>query len=344
LMFEEEGLRESFTSLDGRKACGVDEVRKEDYGRNLESNLKDLASRIRRLGYRPKPVRRVYIPKSGGGKRPLGIPCTEDKIVQDRMSQILVGIWEPQFCDCSYGYRPGRSAHDALKRLTQVVFKERTQYVVEADIKGFFSNVSHEHLLRFLKHRIGDPVFLRLVERFLKAGVMEDGAFHGSEAGTPQGGLVSPVLSNIYLHYVLDLWFERKVRPTFPGEAYLTRFADDFVVNFQNRNDAEVFHWKLVQRFKEFGLELASEKTRLIQFGRFARGNKAEYDEKPATFDFLGFMHVCGTDQGGKFTVVRIPSVKSCGKFLAKTKEWLKRHIHWKKRDQQQQLDRKSVV
>jgi group II intron reverse transcriptase/maturase len=299
LMFEEEGLRESFTSLDGRKACGVDEVRKEDYGRNLESNLKDLASRIRRLGYRPKPVRRVYIPKSGGGKRPLGIPCTEDKIVQDRMSQILVGIWEPQFCDCSYGYRPGRSAHDALKRLTQVVFKEWTQYVVEADIKGFFSNVSHEHLLRFLKHRIGDPVFLRLVERFLKAGVMEDGAFHGSEAGTPQGGLVSPVLSNIYLHYVLDLWFEKRFAKKCRGKVYLIRYCDDFVGCFEYREDAEMFHHDMQLRLKEFNLEVEPNKTKILSFGSQSLGKAEE------TFTFLGFTHYVARSRKGSFKVGR---------------------------------------
>ena len=209
-LFDIEGLHESFDSLDGRKAVGVDGVKKEDYGENLEINLIDLSARLRRLGYRPKPVRRVYIPKPDGGKRPLGVPCLEDKIVQDRLARILMAIWEPQFCHCSFGYRPGKSAHDALREIDRIIFRERTQYIVEADIKGFFNSVSHEHLVMFLKHRINDPKFLRTIQRFLKSGAIEDGNFHASEQGTPQGGLVSPVLSNIYLHYTLDLWFEKR--------------------------------------------------------------------------------------------------------------------------------------
>jgi RNA-directed DNA polymerase len=198
-----------------------------DYAEGLEERLTDLSARLRRLGYRPKPVRRVYIPKGDGHYRPLGIPSFEDRLVQDRLSRILQAIWEPQFCDCSYGFRPGRSAHDALARVAEIITCEQTQWVVEADIQGFFDHVSHDPLMRFLEHRIADPVILRTVRRFLKAGVMEDGAFIASEEGTPQGGLVSPVLANIYLHYVLDLWFEKRYANSCQGKAHLVRFADD---------------------------------------------------------------------------------------------------------------------
>jgi retron-type reverse transcriptase len=208
MVFRPEGLRASFERLAANKAPGVDGLRKADYAEDLDVNLEDLSGRLRRLGYRPKPARRVYIPKANGGRRPLGIPSFEDRIVQDRLSQILQAIWEPEFRDCSFGFRPRRSAHDALRRLAKIITHGRTGFVVEADIKGFFNHVSHDHLLRFLEHRIADQRFLRLVRRFLKAGVMEDGAFAITDTGTPQGGLVSPVLANIYLHYVLDWWLQ----------------------------------------------------------------------------------------------------------------------------------------
>ena len=209
LLAEPEGLRESFDSQPGNKAPGVDGIRKQAYAQGVEDRLATLSAAVRRLGYQPKPVRRVYIPKSNGGRRPLGVPSFEDRIVQDRLSRILQAIWEPEFRDCSYGFRPGRNAHQALARLDEIVTQERTQWVVEADIKGFFDNVGHEHLMKFLAHRIADEKLLRIVRRFLKAGVLESGVFSEVEAGTPQGGLASPVLANIYLHYVLDLWFEK---------------------------------------------------------------------------------------------------------------------------------------
>jgi group II intron reverse transcriptase/maturase len=227
LLFDPEGLRASFERQDGRKAPGVDGMRKEDYAEGLEERLADLSDRLRRLSYRPKPVRRVYIPKGDGRYRPLGIPSFEDRIVQDRLSLILQAIWEPEFCECSYGFRPDRSAHDALRRIAEIITHGHTQWVAEADVKGFFDHVSHDHLMRFLEHRIADPRFLRILRRFLKAGVMEDGGVSASEEGTPQGGLVSPVLANIYLHYVLDLWFEKRFGKSCRGKAYLVRFADD---------------------------------------------------------------------------------------------------------------------
>ncbi len=229
LLYDPQGLRDRFERQDGKKAPGVDGVRKEQYGEGLEERLSELSIRIRQLGYRPKPVRRVFIPKGDGRYRPLGVPSFEDRLVQDRLSKVLQAIWEPEFLDCSYGFRPGRSAHDALRRVAQVMTNEGTQWVVEADIKGFFDHVSHAHLVRFLEQRIDDPKLLRIVQRFLKAGILEDGVFTASVEGTPQGGLVSPVLSNIYLHYVLDLWFEKRFARDCAGRAYLIRFADDCV-------------------------------------------------------------------------------------------------------------------
>jgi len=219
MLADREGLRESFERQDGRKAPGVDGVRKAEYEQGVEDRLDQLSARLRRMGHRPKPVRRAYLKKPTGGRRALGLPSFEDRIVQDRVSRILQAIWEPEFRECSYGFRPGRSAHQALARVNQIITGERTQWVVEADVKSFFDSVDHEHLMRFVAHRVGDANLLRIIRRFLKAGVLEDGAFHASEQGTPQGGLVSPVLANIYLHYVLDVWFERRFARQCEGKA-----------------------------------------------------------------------------------------------------------------------------
>jgi group II intron reverse transcriptase/maturase len=319
LVFDVEGLRESFECLDGGKAPGVDGMKKEEYRKTVDERLSQLSQSVRKLSYRPRPVRRVYIPKSSGGRRPLGISCFEDKIVQDRVARILMGIWEPQFCDCSYGYRPQRGATEALKKLTQVVYCERTQYLVEADIKGFFNNVSHEHMEKFLRHRINDPMFLRLINRFLKAGVLEDGVFQASEIGTPQGGLVSPVLSNIYLHYVLDLWFEKRFRTTCRGKAYLIRYCDDFVACFEFQEDAERFHHEMPERLGDFALEVEPTKTKILAFGADQLGNPAA-----ETFTFLGFTHFVARSRGGRFKVGRKTDRARMRKKLQEAKERLK--------------------
>lgn len=306
LLFDVEGLRASFERQDGRKAPGVDGMRKADYAEGLEGRLADLSSRLRRLGYRPKPSRRVYIPKGDGGYRPLGVPSFEDRIVQDRLSLILQAIWEPGFCDCSYGFRPGRSAHDALQRVGQIVAHECTQWVVEADIRGFFDHISHDHLMRFLEHRIADPCFLRIIRRFLKAGVMEDGVVSASQEGTPQGGLVSPVLANIYLHYVLDLWFEKRFVRSCRGKAYLVRFADDFIACFQYEQDAERFLLELAERLAAFELKVDPSKTAVLRFGSNAeRDCHRDGLRRPATFNFLGFTHFVSRSRRGGFVVGR---------------------------------------
>lgn len=321
LLFREGGLTASFGNLPERKAPGVDGKRKSDYAEDLQGNLQRLSARLRRLGYRPQPVRRVYIPKASGGRRPLGIPSFEDRIVQDRLSRILQAIWEPEFRECSYGYRPGRSAHDALRRIAKVVTHGRTNWVVEADIKGFFDHVHHKHLKRFLEHRIADERFVRMIWRFLKAGVMEDGQFSATEEGTPQGGLVSPILSNIYLHYVLDWWFEGRIRKRCRGQAELIRYADDFVVCFQHRDDAERFVNDLKVRLAKFSLELEPSKTRLLRFGRFAAEDCHQDGRgKPSTFTFLGITHFVSTSRAGRFVVGRKTDSKRMRLHLKKLK------------------------
>jgi group II intron reverse transcriptase/maturase len=267
-----DNLRACYDALEGRKATGVDGVTKEEYGKNLEGNLRDLSERLKRMGYRPGPKRRSYIPKAGSEKgRPLGISDFEDKIVEEATKRTLEPIYEAVFEDSSYGYRPGRSPHGCLEVLGRTIQQKRVNHVVEADIKSFFDKVNHEWMIQFLRHRIGDERVIRLIIRMLKSGIMEDGLVRASEEGTPQGSILSPLLSNIYLHYVLDLWFSRRVKKESRGEAYYFRFADDFLACFQYKDDAEGFRRRLGDRLEGFGLRLAEEKTQCMEFGRFAR-------------------------------------------------------------------------
>jgi len=224
---DEESLKEAHSALSANKAVGIDAVSKEEYGEKLQENITDLLSRMKRQAYKPQPVKRVYIPKADGKKRPLGIPAYEDKLVQKALNEILTVIYELEFLDCSYGFRPGRSCHDALKEITKIVESKKVSYVVDADIKGFFDNVDHGWMMKFLQDRIQDPNLLRLIQRFLKAGVIEAGEEYETDTGTPQGGVISPTLANVYLHYVLDLWFTVKIKRECRGEAYLIRYADD---------------------------------------------------------------------------------------------------------------------
>lgn len=299
-------LLECFEDQPGNKACGIDQIRKSDYAQGVVERIKALSANLRSLSYQPKPARRVYIAKANGKTRPLGIPCFEDRIVQQQLSRILQAIWEPEFRDCSYGFRPHRNAHQALARLGEIVTNENTQWLVEADIKGFFDNVNHDWLMRFLEHRIEDSVFLRIIRRFLKAGVMEDGALMKSETGTPQGGLVSPILANIYLHYVLDVWFEKKFARSCNGKARLVRYADDYVACFTHESDAKRFMDEIVERLGKFGLEVEPSKTALLRFGnRAAKECRQDGVKRPATFNFLGFTHYVGKSLKGRFMVGR---------------------------------------
>jgi group II intron reverse transcriptase/maturase len=278
------------------------------------------------MGYRPQPVKRAYIRKPGTDKqRPLGILCFEDKLVALALVRVLEQIYEADFTDSSYGYRPGRTQHQAVDELGRTIQRQRVSYVVEADIKGFFDHVNQEWLMKLLGHRIGDQRGLRLIVRMLKSGVMEDGLVRASDEGVPQGGNVSPLLSNVYLHYALDLWFERRFKQTCRGEAYYFRYADDFLACFQYREDAERFLKELAARLEQFHLELEPSKTKLHEFGRFAEENAKRRGQKPETFDFLGFTHYCGHTRQGRFKVKRKTSAKKYRHKLEEVKEWLQR-------------------
>jgi RNA-directed DNA polymerase len=321
----EENLRASYRELEGGKAPGIDGITKEEYGKDLEKNLRDLSERLARMGYRPKPVRRVYIPKPGSEKkRPLGIPCTEDKIVQRAVVRVLEQIYEKDFLDCSYGYRPGRTAHQALNELGRTIQQQKVSYIVEADIQGFFDHVNQEWLIKFLELRVGDGRLIRLIQRFLRAGVMEDGLVRESEEGTPQGGSLSPLLSNIYLHYVLDLWWERVFRRTCRGEVYFFRFADDYLACFQYRREAEQFLAMMTERLGKFHLTVEPSKTRLLAFGRFTKGDAEREGKQAETFDFLGFTHYCGQTRYGSFKVKRRTSRKKIRGKLQGWRDWLR--------------------
>ena len=326
-LMDEELLRECFKRLRKDAAAGIDEVTKEMYAENLDANLSDLINRLHKMAYIPQPVRRKYIPKPGSAKqRPLGIPCFEDKLVQAGMVRILEAVYEQDFIEDSYGFRPGRSCHAALRVLSGTVEDKPVNHIVEADIKGFFDNVSQEWMLKFLAHRIGDQRVQRMVKRFLKAGVAEDGSVTVSDEGTPQGGVISPLLANIYLHYTLDLWFEKIVRKKCTGFARLIRYCDDFVVCFQYRTDAEKFRRDLRMRLEKFGLEVEPTKTKVMEFGRFAVQNAKARGERPATYDFLGFTHYCGTRRDGKgFRMKRTTARKRFTAKLKVFKEWLKK-------------------
>jgi len=321
-----DNLRDCYEALDDDKAVGVDGVTKEMYGRNLEDNLQDLSNRLKRMGYRPKHKRRTYVPKPGSAKgRPLGISCLEDKVVELSVKRALEPIYEEAFEDSSYGYRPERSPQGCLDKLGRTIQQKRVNHIVEADIRGFFDNVNHEWMLKFLKHRIGDPRIIRLISRKLKGGIMEDGLVEASEKGTPQGSILSPLLSNIYLHYVLDLWFSRRIKRQCQGEAYYFRFADDFLACFQYKADAEAFINRLGDRLEDFSLELAPEKTRCIEFGRYAREKARNRGQKPKEFTFLGFTHYCGKTKRGYFKVKRRTSRKKYGQSIREFTDWAKR-------------------
>ena len=319
------GLLSSYEQIEPGASPGVDGVTKDKYGEELESNLEDLSERLGRMGYRPQPVRRAYIAKAGSDKkRPLGVPTVEDKVVQMAVTRVLSAIYEADFRDCSYGYRPKRGCHDALGALGRTIQQKKVNWIVEADIRGFFDHVNHEWLMKFLELRIGDPRVLRLIRRMLKAGVMEDGLVRDTGEGTPQGAILSPLLSNVYLHYVLDLWFEGRFRGQCSGEAYLFRYADDFVVCFQYEDEARRFLTALKDRLEQFHLEVEPSKTKMIRFGRFVRQDGHELE----TFDFLGFTHHCGQTSRGSFKLQRRTSQK---KFRAKLRDitaWIRNGRH----------------
>ncbi len=301
-----ERLRDAYLALKRKAAAGVDGVTWDEYGQNLEVRLADLHRRVHRGAYRAKPSRRVYIPKPDGRQRPLGIASLEDKIVQRAVVWVLNAIYEVDFLGFSYGFRPGRSQHHALDSLATAVMRKKVNWVLDADIRGFFDAIDHEWMVKFIEHRIADKRIVRLIQKWLSAGVLEEGRWSSAEEGTPQGATISPLLANVYLHYVLDLWVQQWRKRVARGEVIIVRYADDFVMGFQHEADAVRFRVDLQQRLEQFGLEVHPEKTRLLRFGRFAEERRRQRGEgRPETFDFLGFTHIGGKARTGGFLLLR---------------------------------------
>ena len=322
-------LRGSFYALKRKSAPGVDGMRWQEYETGLEGRLADLHSRVHRGAYRALPSRRVYIPKSDGRQRPLGVAALEDKIVQQAVVTILNAIYEEDFLGFSYGSRPRRSQHQALDALSYALTQKRVNYVLDADIRGFFDSLSHEWMLKFVQHRVADRRILRLIQKWLKAGVMEGGGWTETETGTPQGAVLSPLLANIYLHYVFDLWVQAWRKKHAQGDVVVVRYADDMILGFQAQAEADRFLEDLRERLGKFGLELHPDKTRRIEFGRHAEQDRKRRGEgKPETFDFLGFTHISGKNRKGYFTVKRRTIAKRLRAKLQEIKQHLRRRRH----------------
>ena len=322
-------LREAYRAISPNAAAGVDGVTWRDYGQDLEENLRDLHARVHRGAYRARPTRRVFIPKPDGRLRPLGVAALEDKILQRAVVEVLNAVYEQDFLSFSYGFRPGRSQHDALDALATGITRKKVNFVLDADISDFFTGLDQSWLVKFLEHRIADKRVLRLIQKWLRAGVIEDGEWSSTETGTAQGASVSPLLSNVFLHYVFDLWADQWRRRHARGDVVLVRFADDYVAGFEHREDAERFLADLRGRFAQFGLELHPDKTRLIEFGRFAAQNRERRnDRKPETFEFLGLTHICAEDRHGRFKLKRVTSKKKMRAKLKSVKTEMRRRMH----------------
>ena len=342
-LINEELLRQCHKELDGKKATGVDKVTKAEYEANLEENLKDLVDRLKRKNYKPQPSLRVHIPKIGGKLRPLGMAAYEDKLVQAALGKVLAAVFEPKFRDTMYGYRPKLGCHDALKEVTRQIEKCRTNFIVEADIKGFFNNMEHERILELIRFRIADPNILWLVKKTLTAGVVEEGKWQPTVKGTEQGNLASPIIANIYMHYGLALWFDTVFKKQCKGECGLVIYADDFVATFQYEEEARKFLAEIEVRFATIGLELEPSKTRLMEFGRFAETNRKQKGlGKPETFDFLGFTHYCSkSNKTGKFRVKRKTVAKKLRLKMKEMNTWLKANRHLRLKDLFKNLNQK---
>ena len=328
-VYDTDRLRGAYFKLKRKAAAGVDHMTWEHYGEDLENNLQDLSERLQRGAYRAKPVRRVYISKADGRQRPLGVPALEDKIVQRATVEVLCAIYETDFLGFSYGFRQGRNPHHALDAVCVAMTRRKVNWVLDADISGFFDTIDREWLVKFLEHRIADPRVIRHIKKWLNAGVLEEGKRIESETGTPQGGSISPVLANVYLHYVFDLWVDQWRNRHARGDIFVVRYADDFVMGFEYRSDAERLLADLRDRFRKFALQLHPDKPRLIEFGRYASDNRKRRGEgKPETFDFLGFTHVCDRTRAGRFIVLRQTIAKRMRAKLAEIKHELRRRLH----------------
>jgi group II intron reverse transcriptase/maturase len=330
--------------LDGRKAVGIDKVSKEEYESSLKSNIADLVRRLKTKSYKPQPSLRVYIPKGNGKMRPLGIAAYEDKIVQLALKKIVEAVYEPKFLENMHGFRPNRNCHGAIKTMCREIVHKKINYIVDADIKGFFNHMNHEWMMKFLEQHIHDPNILWLVKKYLKAGVMEDGEYMPSEEGSAQGNIISPVLANIYMHYVLMLWFKVVAKKRTKGECFLIVYADDFIAGFQHQWEAEAYYSELQKRMNKFGLELESSKSRLLEFGRYAiERRKVRGERKPETFDFLGFTFYCGKSQEGRFCVIPKTSRKKYAQKVKNMKEWLRTRLTYPIKSTMETLNRKLV-
>lgn len=323
-------LKDCNGSMDGDKAVGIDGITKEEYEKNLDGNLKGLVERLISKSYKPKPARRVEIPKDNGKTRPLSIYCYEDKLVQEAVRRILEAVFEPHFYDEMMGFRPNRNCHKALRKLNVMIEKNSTNYILDADIKGFFDNIDHEWAVRFIESRIKDPNIIRLVRRMLKAGIMKDYVYEDTELGSGQGSVCSPIIANIYMHYVLIWWFKERIQPALRGYSGIVVYADDFVCCFQYKEEAEAFYERLRRRMGYFGLKLEENKSRLIEFGRYAESNRERRgDKKPETFTFLGFTHYCSHSAKGWFRVKRKTSKKKFAKKCKEVRHLISSIRHW---------------
>lgn len=325
-LLNEERLLSCHKELNGKKAVGIDEVTKEEYNQNLESNIKDLVKRLKNKAYKPKPTLRVYIPKANGKKRPLGIASYEDKIVQLGLKKILEAVYEPKFQENMYGFRPKRSCHMAINDVCASIVRKRINYVVDADIKGFFDHMNHEWTIKFVEYYIQDPNILWLIKKYLKAGVMDAGEYQTNEVGSAQGNIISPILANIYMHHVLVLWYKAYFEKRGKGKSFLVVYADDYLAGFEEKEEAERYFIEMQKRLTRFGLEIEPSKSRLLEFGRYAKERRKRRGKgKPETFDFLGFTFYCGETREGKFIVVPRTNGKRFREKLKQMKQWLKK-------------------
>jgi group II intron reverse transcriptase/maturase len=342
-LINEDLLRQCHKEMDGKKATGVDEVTKAEYEVNLDENLKDLVERLKKKSYKPQPSLRVYIPKGNTGKyRPIGMAAYEDKLVQAALNRILMAVYEPKFTNSMYGFRPNRGQHDALKEVTRLIERGKTNYVVDADIASYFNSLEHDKIIELVRFRLADPNILWLIKKMLKAGVVEDGKWQPSEVGTEQGNLASPVIANIYMLYTLALWYEVRFEETCRGESGLVIFADDFIATFQYKEDAERFLQEIAERFATVGLKLEPSKTRLVEFGKFAEESRKKRGEgKPETFDFLGFTHYCSKSKQGWFRVKRKTARKKYRAKLSEMNQWIKQNRHLRLKNLTEELNSK---
>jgi len=343
-LLNEELLLKCHQELSGNKAVGIDKVTKEEYTLHLKENIQSLVMRLKNKSYKPLPVRRVYIPKANGKKRPLGVAAYEDKIVQLGLKKILEAVYEPKFKENMYGFRPNRNCHMAIKDMCTNVIRKRIDYIVDADIKGFFDHMNHEWVLKFVGYYIQDPNILNLINKYLKAGILEEGEYKASEEGSIQGGIISPVLANIYMHHVLVLWYKAYFEKRGRGQSFLVVYADDFIAGFEEESEAVRYYQALKERLSKYGLEIEPSKSRLLEFGRYAKERRKRKGlGKPETFDFLGFTFYCGETLDGKFCVIPRTNSKKFRMKLKEMNQWLKNHRNLPLKELMPKLNQKLI-